>query len=196
LFNPLGLDQWLFLRINSVWTAPWLDSLFLWLTAPPARVPLFLGLWILLLTLGGKKGRVAGVSLILVILVSDQLSSGLLKPWVGRVRPCFDLASVRLLIPGQPHSPSFPSGHATNMAAVAVTLYGVNPILGGIGTLVAALVGYSRVYVGVHYPSDVLGGWILGTGVGLAGIAARRACLSAWDRRRKRATSVQDAKFR
>lgn len=166
-----ALDVALFHWINGVAHAPFWDAFFLWITRPPYRVALFGGLLIALLIWGGPRGRRAAIIALLVVVAADQLSSTLLKPWIGRVRPCFALDSVRLLWPRQAHSPSFPSGHATNTMAVAVVLFSVRPWVGWVALVVAVLVGYSRIYIGVHYPSDVLGGALLGALVGAAGLS-------------------------
>lgn len=112
------------------------------------------------------KERKAGVLLLifvgLTLTLTDQFSSHLLKGWVGRVRPCHVLQGVHLLT-GCNTSYSFPSSHAGNIFAAAFflsqPLKGLSPLLYGI----AALVGYSRVYIGIHYPFDIVGG----AGIGL-----------------------------
>jgi len=160
-----GWDEALMLWIHQGWRSPWGDTLFVWLTtARHFLVPLGL-LWFLLLWRGGRRGRVLALVLVLTLLATDQVSSHLLKPWVDRVRPCFAMEAVQALKP-QAHSPSFPSGHAANIfgaATAAVALLGWRwAWLYGI----ASAVGISRIYVGVHYPSDVLGGALLGVVIG------------------------------
>lgn len=108
-----------------------------------------------------EKGRITALLVVVILLLSDQLSSSVIKPWINRTRPCFVLGDVRLLIE-QSGSPSFPSSHAANMAAMA-TLFAVKyRRLTVLFVAVALLVSYSRIYVGVHYPSDLLGGWVVG----------------------------------
>ena len=165
-----SLDVALFRWANEVAHSPLFDAFFLWLTKPPYRVVLFLLLWGALMVWGGRKGRRAGILLIFVVLAADQLSSSLIKPWIDRVRPCFALDGVRLLLPRQAHSGSFPSSHAVNSFAVAVVLFSVRRWLGWVAIGVAILVSYSRIYVGVHYPSDSVGGAILGALVAWAGL--------------------------
>jgi undecaprenyl-diphosphatase len=157
----------LFHLMNRPVLGSWGDSFFLFLTMPPHRVLLFLGLVTLLCTLGGSRGRKVALLALIAVTLTDQIGSAWLKPWTERVRPCFVLPDVRLLIPGQSHSGSFPSNHAANTFAVATVLFRLHPLAGALGLLVAALVSYSRIYVGVHYPSDALGGALLGTAIGL-----------------------------
>lgn len=124
------------------------------------RIP-FILLAIFLLVFGQKRGRIAVLLLVLGITLSDQVCNSLLKPLVGRSRPCNVLENVHLLI-NCTKSFSFPSSHATNIFTGMILFSFVYPKL-KIGLLTAAaLVAYSRVYVGVHYPFDVLAGTILG----------------------------------
>lgn len=111
---------------------------------------------------GGRRGRVAVVLALLAVAAADSISARVLKPGIGRVRPCHELENVRLLIScGGKHS--FPSSHAANSFAVAVTLAFFYRRYTVFAIAVAGLVGLSRVFVGVHYPGDVLGGFILGS---------------------------------
>jgi undecaprenyl-diphosphatase len=111
---------------------------------------------------GGRKGRVVGLLLIPILTMSDQMSSSVLKPLFGRIRPCHALEQVRLLV-GCGGRLSFPSSHATNMSAVAL-LFAYFYRKGVIWFMsIAFFVGFSRIYVGVHYPGDVLFGFLVGS---------------------------------
>lgn len=155
------LDTYLFYLLNYRAQNAVLDFLMPILTNLDYwRVPIAL-LAIALLIFGKKKGRVALLLLILGITLSDQVCNNLLKPLVGRVRPCHVLENVHLLI-NCTDSFSFPSSHATNIFTGMIVFSFVYPKL-RIGLLIiAALVAYSRVYVGVHYPFDVVAGTALG----------------------------------
>ncbi len=99
--------------------------------------------------------------LVLGITLSDQVCNSLLKPLVGRIRPCNVLEGVHLLV-NCTKSFSFPSSHATNIFTGTMLLSFVYPKLKTVLLGLAVLVSYSRIYVGVHYPLDVVAGIILG----------------------------------
>jgi undecaprenyl-diphosphatase len=124
------------------------------------RIP-FILVAISLLLFGQKRGRVALLLLALGITLSDQVCNSLLKPLVGRVRPCNVLDDVHLLV-NCTRSFSFPSSHATNIFTGTILLSFVYPRLRAALIGVAILVAYSRVYVGVHYPFDIVAGAVLG----------------------------------
>ena len=96
------------------------------------------------------------------------MSTHVLKPWFDRQRPCRQETEIRLLIPCGPGQ-SFPSTHAINNACIAILLSLLFPFMRVPLCIIAFLIGYSRIYVGVHYPLDVFGGFIIGS---LAGISA------------------------
>jgi undecaprenyl-diphosphatase len=121
----------------------------------------------------GRRGRVTVAALLLLIPVSDQLSSHVIKPWVGRPRPCRAEAGIEgVKTHGARCSSrgSFPSSHAVNIAAVAFLLAGRYRRAVVPAAAVAFLVGYSRIYLGVHYPLDVIGGWALGCLLGVGAV--------------------------
>ena len=113
----------------------------------------------------GLKGRFlllcAGVS----VAVTDPLSSRLLKSLFQRQRPCH-LVHTPHLLNGCSDSWSFPSSHAVNIFSEATVIALIYPKAGPWAYLFALAVGVSRVYIGVHYPFDVLGGAVIGMGVG------------------------------
>jgi undecaprenyl-diphosphatase len=115
----------------------------------------------------------AAVVLLLAIAAADLVSVRLVKPAVDRVRPCHSLASVRAPS-GCGSGKSFPSTHAADTAAAAVVALWASPLLAPLAVALAALVGVSRVYLGVHYPSDVVAGWILGGAIGAALVVLAR----------------------
>lgn len=114
---------------------------------------------------GGTKGKIAVISLIILIIVTDQTGYRLLKELFERVRPCNALPDVITPV-GCAGGYSFPSNHALNNFAAAVFLLRIFPKYKWIFLITATLVSISRIYIGVHYPSDVLGGAIIGSAFG------------------------------
>jgi len=110
---------------------------------------------------GGLRGKIAVIGLILLIVVTDQTGYRLLKEFFERVRPCDALTDVITPL-GCAGGYSFPSNHALNNFAVAVFLLRLFPNYKWIFLITATLVSLSRIYLGVHYPSDILGGALIG----------------------------------
>ena len=161
LQSLIELDAYLFFLLNYKAQNAVLDFLMPILTNLDYwRIPIGL-LAVLLLIFGKKKGRIAVLLLILGITLSDQLCNNVCKPLVGRVRPCNVLDNVHLLI-NCTKSFSFPSSHATNIFTGMIIFSFVYPKLRTGLLIIAALVAYSRVYVGVHYPFDIVAGTALG----------------------------------
>jgi undecaprenyl-diphosphatase len=166
LFNPSGLDQQVFRLVNGGWHPPWLDTLARGLSYPPLPGLWFAALAAVVIRLRGRAGVRAVLLAGLAVGIADLVNAELLKPWFDRLRPCFALPDVHLLVPRQPHSPAFPSSHAVNSFAAAAVLASLGPGFARTCFLLAAMVAVSRVYLGVHYPSDILAGALLGFGVG------------------------------
>lgn len=161
--------------INRTATSPFFDQFFLFLTKPPYKEVIIAAFVLALAVFGGRRGRIAALLAILAVALADQVSANVLKPLVDRMRPCFAYPEeVRLLLPKQARSPSFPSSHAANSFAVATVLFVINRRAGWIGIGLAFLISYSRPYVGVHYPSDTLGGATLGVLLGLLLLRGQR----------------------
>jgi len=156
-----SIDRTLFYFLNHAFVNPVLDWLMPMITEEDNwRIPILL-VWLSLMVFGGKKGRITALLVLLIVALSDQLVNFVIKPWIGRVRPCFVLENVRCLI-DQPNSPSFPSSHASNMAAMATLFsYRYRRYTAGF-VFIAFLISFSRMYVGVHYPSDMTAGWCVG----------------------------------
>ncbi|SHK01136.1 phosphatase PAP2 family protein [Paramaledivibacter caminithermalis] len=121
--------------------------------------------WIIIsiIMLISKKYRKAGILGIYSLIISAVLGELLLKNIIGRSRPFMEITSIKLLIP-KPISYSFPSGHtASSFAAVAAFIKVIdNKIVIIPLALLGILIAFSRIYLLVHYPSDILGGIVLG----------------------------------
>ena len=115
----------------------------------------------------GRRGfvPVCALAVLAAILVATLLGDDLLKPLVGRLRPPRDHLGLTAIVT-LPLGPSFPSGHATQSFAVATCLGLLAPRLRTGALALATLIALSRVYLGVHFPSDVLAGALLGALVG------------------------------
>jgi undecaprenyl-diphosphatase len=180
-FCNQGLRNWVF------------DVIFPFLTdlnKKPVALILAGILWILLLTKGGRHGRIAALLLVPTIVLSDQLNSSFFKFVIERPRPCHELANVHLLVScGSGYS--FPSSHAVNNFSAAIVLAYFLPKWFWTFFSFAALIAFSRVYVGVHYPSDVVGGAVVGLAIGGAVIIVFRFVEEWWNRRRHSARTVR-----
>ncbi|MCX7716469.1 MAG: phosphatase PAP2 family protein [Endomicrobia bacterium] len=128
----------------------------------------FLILWFLMIFSKQYRYRVAGWCIIIAVTFSDVLSSKILKHLFLRQRPYEVLNDVYKLVSSA--GPSFPSSHAVNSFTVAmlIMLFFRKAVYTIIAFAVATLSAYSRVYVGVHYPSDVVFGAVLGCIIGWA----------------------------
>jgi undecaprenyl-diphosphatase len=114
----------------------------------------------------GRRRR-AAVRGLLSVAIASPLANVPAKLSVRRSRPPIDQVALARRLRRQPSTLSFPSGHSTSAAAFALGVSLESPKIGAAIGVVAAGVAYSRVYTGVHYPGDVLGGVILGAGCAL-----------------------------
>src|ERR1051326_15417 len=158
-----SIDKSIFIFWNQTLANPVTDVVMPFITNINQSTPglcFLAALWILLMWKGGRKGRIVGILLIPLVVMSDQLSSSVIKKLVERPRPCHDingvpvLDHVRLLVPcGSGHS--FPSSHAVNGFAIASFFSNYYRRWAWAWFTVAAMMSLSRVFVGVHYPSDI-----------------------------------------
>lgn len=105
-----------------------------------------------------KKTRVAGFSVLISLAINAFFTNMTLKDLIARPRP-FHVSEAIVPLIAHPSSFSFPSGHTSGSLTAAFALYKTMPKKVGIpAVILASLIGLSRIYVGVHYPTDVLGG--------------------------------------
>lgn len=160
----LALDRALFSILNGSFHQPWLDQVWVFLTNVGNTPPLLAATALALVIFGRRRGLVILLGAVATIALSDQLAGHVIKPWVGRERPCHVVPDVVLLVKCT-GSPSFPSNHAANAFAAALYFSRFGPPGFTIPAFVlASLVSFSRVAVGVHYPLDLAGGALVGLG--------------------------------
>jgi undecaprenyl-diphosphatase len=196
------MDNSLFFLINGHWTHPMLDLPMAAMSSWAFWWPFVALAGALLFCFGGFHGRAAVVCAALAVGMTDGVVVDTLKNIVARPRPnqvlegvrIVDLqkATPRLLAVFQPPKVeysrpqiqpvtgiSFPSGHASNNFAVAVVIAVFYRRRGWLYFIPATLISYSRIYVGSHYPSDILVAMIVGAGVACLVLAA---CETLWRR--------------
>lgn len=170
-----SIDRTVFYFCNQTIANPAVDAVMPFITDLNQKwygiVPFAL-LWLLLFWKGGKKGRTVALLLIPLITMTDQLSSTVIKNIVARPRPCHTvngvtvLQNIRELVPcGSGFS--FPSSHAVNSFAAATLLSHFYRRWSRAFYSYAGLMAFSRISVGVHYPSDVVGGAVIGAACAL-----------------------------
>lgn len=164
-----NIDISILLSIQESIRVPWLNPVIVFITSL-GNAGIF---WVILscALLIPKKTRRIGCISFLALFASLIINNLLLKNLVGRIRPYDTCAALHPLV-AKPADYSFPSGHTGSSFASACVLYRHLPKKAGIPALILALfISLSRLYVGVHYPSDVLAGM-------LTGIAS--SCLAEW----------------
>ncbi len=133
--------------------------------------PLLILVAILAVWKGGIRGRICLLVAVVLLSLGDPLIWNMIKHAVSRDRPFLQLDGVHLLV-GRGSSGSMPSAHAANWFAATMILFLYYRRSIRFMLPLALIVGFSRVYCGVHFPSDVLAGAILGAGYGVAGVWA------------------------
>ena len=152
-------------RAVAEWHSPILDRTMPELSEIASGSRLWMGIAALFAVFGGDKGRRMAVEGMIAIGINSFLANILFKNVARRKRPTDAVPEERRLV--QPESSSFPSGHTASAAAFSGIVDRAYPKLWLPINGLAATVGFSRVYTGVHYPGDVLGGWLLGKAVAL-----------------------------
>jgi undecaprenyl-diphosphatase len=163
-------DQQLFLYLNSFHSTFW-DPVMIFVSGKISWLPFYLTLIWFLIKERKRKIWVSLLIIALMVVATDQVSV-LVKDTVQRLRPCHDESLKHLLnlVKGCGGKYGFVSSHAANSFGVAMffTLFFRKHWWAGILLMIwALLVSYSRIYLGVHFPGDILGGAILGVITGL-----------------------------
>ncbi|MCD7855577.1 MAG: phosphatase PAP2 family protein [Clostridiales bacterium] len=148
------------------------DSRFLDKVMPRISATANAGLvWILIACIMFMSDKYKDTSKILIkaLLISTFVCNVVLKPLFGRVRPFDAIEGIESKIK-EPHDGSFPSGHTMASFVAAMVIFCANPILGLIAFCLAFFIGLSRLYLLVHYPSDIIVGSWLGAFIGALSI--------------------------
>jgi len=164
-----SIDKFLFLLFNKNLSNPIFDFIFPIITKPENwLIPAMLGL-VVFIYFKKKKAILIVLLGIITLALTDAISYRLLKPLFGRLRPCNPESLVEggNFLMGFKKSFSFPSNHSANMFGLATIFFCFykNKAIYFFGF--ASIIAFSRIYVGVHYPFDVLGGAVLGFAIGI-----------------------------
>lgn len=146
---------------------PWLNTAMVWLTKLGDSGAIWIALVIYLLI--NKTYRKAGLTMLVALVIGVVVCNLGLKPMIGRLRPFLMDPSLQLLM-SPPSGFSFPSGHTWSSFAIAVVAM-MHRIKGRYIVLGAAmLMAFSRLYLTVHYPTDVIGGIVIGFIIGYGSV--------------------------
>lgn len=159
--------------MNTQWVNDFLDILMPFLRNQWTWAPLYLFLLVFMPLNFGRKGWMWCVFFIMAFAFGDFISASLMKPYFMRIRPCNN-PYIKDIVHNIVHCGggySFPSSHATNHFAMgifsAVSLRKIAPWVWIAAIIWATSIAYAQVYVGVHFPGDVVAGGILGSAIGL-----------------------------
>ncbi|MFN2437553.1 MAG: phosphatase PAP2 family protein [Chitinophagaceae bacterium] len=167
-------DKWLFIQLNTHFTNPVFDFILPYFRDAVFWAPLYIFILVFVALNYGKKGIWWSVAFLCTVAIADMTSSRIFKEIFDRLRPCQDpefFQNVRLLLKKCSSSFSFTSTHAANHFGIAtfvsITFHPSFKNWIYLSYVWAFFVAYAQIYVGVHYPLDILGGAAIGT---LAGI--------------------------
>lgn len=163
-----NVDQQILDFIQNNMRSEWLDKIMVFFS--------FLGngglIWIVLavLLLGFRKYRKTGLTMGFALLIGLFVGNLILKNLVARARPCDVQPIVDMLI-ARPSDYSFPSGHTLSSFECAIVLFCNKKSWGVPALILASLIAFSRMYLYVHYPTDILSGLLIGIGSAVLAMA-------------------------
>jgi undecaprenyl-diphosphatase len=167
------LDQWLFIQVNNHQSNSFFDAIMPYLRVAYTWTPIYIFVIVFIISNFKSRGLWWLVLFLCTVSLCDMTSTNLFKNLVQRPRPCYDLdffQHVRLVVDSCGGKYGFTSNHAANHFGMATFIFiTLHSILGKWRWIVwvwAALIGYAQVYVGVHYPFDILGGALIGLSFG------------------------------
>lgn len=176
-----AIDIMILTGIRNFFNQPWLgkpglDKLMMFISGLGNNGFIWITLATLFLLVGNRKKpwRTWGALLLLCLGANAFVCNGVLKPLVARIRP-YDLLGYEVLVPHLSDF-SFPSGHTAASFAAATVIYAMNKKWGVAAYIFAAVMGLSRLYLGVHFPTDVLAGAFFGWAVAKITIFVYRRC--------------------
>jgi len=159
---------------------PVLDALAVFFDAAGAHGEVWLALAAVLLAF--RRTRKAGLAMLAALGLYMVAGHCILKPLFARPRPC-DIRPEMLTLVARPHGWSFPSGHTASGFAAAFALWRENRRLGTPALILAAFIGFTRLYLYVHFPTDILGGIALGLALGACGVLLADKVCDRWAKR-------------
>ena len=162
-------DRWMFVRINTDMANPLFDTVMPFVRNPPNWAPLYIFLIAFALLNFRSKGGWWALFLLVTVALCDMTGNYVFKKGFERLRPCNEpdfFMQVRLIADHCSTGFSFVSNHAANHFGIATFFYLTTRALIGRWSLIAfgwaAIISLAQVYIGIHYPFDILGGALLG----------------------------------
>lgn len=148
-----------------------LDRIFVFITGLGDAGLIWIFITALLLLF--KKTRTAGIASVISLIFMLISVNVIIKPLFARIRPfAADTSLLKAVLVELPSDGSFPSGHTAAGFASSTAVFGYNKKLGMLMYILAALIGISRLYLCVHFPTDVVFGILIGIALGIAGYYA------------------------
>ena len=165
----IEIDRYLFLKINRDCSNSFFDTVMPFLREPKFWAPVYLFVLLFVIFNFGKKAMLWIIGALVTVAITDSISSKIIKPFFARPRPCMDpdfSAQVNLVASYCGGNGSFTSSHASNHFGLAmfffITMQQLAPKFIKLFFVWAFIICFAQIYVGVHYPSDIVGGAILG----------------------------------
>jgi len=160
-----GIDKSLFHFLNNTISNALLDVFMPIITNQDYWIFPILIFLLVLIVKGGKRGKIAVGILIISVAATDIIAAQIIKPWIGRLRPSHAMTESINLLVAKGGKYGFVSNHAANSFSAAVVLTYFYSKWKKFLFTTAIIVAFSRIYVGVHYPGDVLLGGLFGYGI-------------------------------